>query len=103
MNAHHVRNLLDPNAFRRYNYTTADPVQYLYHVYDNLSQTPYVPKIGINAGDVNSYIMHPQHIITYAAMANHLNWNNREPTYFISGEGIKSTFRGKVDNGIQCP
>lgn len=28
--------------------------------------------------------MHPQHIITYEAMAKHLDWENREPTYFIS-------------------
>lgn len=73
---------LDPGLFQRHHFT--NDVQHLYHVYDNLSQTPYREGAGIECGDVNSYIMHPQYIITYHAMANHLNWNNREPTYFIS-------------------
>ena len=75
---------LNPDAFRPHQYTPADQIHHLYHVYDNLSQTPYVPGIGINAGDPNTYWMHPQHIITYAAMEKHFDWSNREPTYFIS-------------------
>lgn len=70
------------NRFRPHQF--ANDVQYLYHVYDNLSQTPYRQGRGIQSGDINCYLMHPQYIITDQAMANHLNWNNREPTYFIS-------------------
>lgn len=79
---------LDPSAFRPHVYTE-DGVQTLYHVYDNLSQTPYIDQHGIEAGDPNTYVMHPQHIITYSAMLSHLNWRNREPTYFISLYGNK--------------
>ena len=78
-----ITSTLSPDAFQRHRFTT-DDVQHLYHVYDNLSQTPYCAGAGIECGDINSYIMHPQHIITYRAMVNHLNWDNREPTYFIS-------------------
>lgn len=56
----------------------------LYRVYDNLSHIPRNEGEGIECGDPSKYLMHPQHIITYAAMMNHLNWCNRKPTYFIS-------------------
>ena len=70
---------------------TEDGVQILYHVYDNLSQTPYIAENGIEAGDPNTYVMQPQHIITYSSMSKHLNWRNREPTYFISLYGNEQT------------
>jgi hypothetical protein len=75
---------LNRDAFRPHDYHAHDTNQRLYHVYDNLSQTPYVPDEGINAGDSNRYLMHPWHIISYSAMIKHLDWNNRDPTYFIS-------------------
>lgn len=56
----------------------------LYHVYDDLSQTPYQPGIGIECGDLNRYLMTAGHVITPAAMRRHLDWGNREPTQFIS-------------------
>jgi hypothetical protein len=56
---------------------------HLYHVYDALSQTPLHAE-GISCGDPNTYLMGAQHIIIYDKMAKHLDWKNREPTYFIS-------------------
>lgn len=56
----------------------------LYHVYDNLSQTPYQQGIGIECGDLDRYFMNAGHVITPVAMRRHLNWANREHTQFIS-------------------
>lgn len=56
----------------------------LFHVYDNLSQTPYQPGYDIESGDPNTYLINPQHLITYVKMGQHLDWQNREPTNFIS-------------------
>ena len=56
----------------------------LYHVYDNLSRTPYQPGIGIECDDPDEYFMNAWHVITPTAMINHLNWRNRTRTQFIS-------------------
>lgn len=56
----------------------------LYHVYDNLSRTPYRRGIGIECEDPDSYIMNPWHVITPSAMRKHLNWRNSTRTQFIS-------------------
>lgn len=46
----------------------------LYHVYDNLSQTPHCLNGGITAGDSNTSNLQPWQIITPDTMANHLDW-----------------------------
>lgn len=56
----------------------------LYHVYDNLSRTPYRRGIGIQCEDPDSYIMNAWHVITPSAMRNHLDWRNSTRTQFIS-------------------
>ena len=56
----------------------------LYHVYDNLSQTPYQRGIGIECGDPDEYVMNAWHVITPNTMSQHLDWYNRQPTQFIS-------------------
>ena len=56
----------------------------LYHVYDNLSQTPFLHGDGISCGDPDDYIMNAWHVIMPLAMRRHLNWQNRISTQFIS-------------------
>lgn len=56
----------------------------LYHVYDNLSRTPYQRGIGIQCEDPDNYIMNAWHFITPSAMRNHLDWKNKTRTQFIS-------------------
>ncbi len=56
----------------------------LYHVYDNLSQTPYIPGQGIQAGDKNIYLLRYWHRITVHSIAQHLDWYQKTPTSFIS-------------------
>ena len=56
----------------------------LYHVYDNLSQTPYAPGIGIECGDPDNYMTNACHVITPSTMSRHLKWKNRHPTQFVS-------------------
>lgn len=56
----------------------------LYHVYDNLSRTPYQHGIGIECEDPDNYIMNAWHVITPSAMIKHLDWGNRTRTQFIS-------------------
>lgn len=56
----------------------------LYHVYDNLSKTPYLSGRGIWCGDSDQYVMHPYHVITPNALIRHSDWNNRILTQFIS-------------------
>ena len=73
---------LPADGFRSHRHSGTDIS--LYHVYDSLSQTPYVPGYGISCGDPNTYLIHPQHLITYANIGKHLRWQNREPTIFIS-------------------
>src|SRR4051794_6192737 len=55
-----------------------------YHVYDGLSQTPHIPGFGIQAGDMNVYLMRYCHRITLASITKHYDWGQREPTSFIS-------------------
>jgi len=56
----------------------------LYHVYDNLSRTPYCLNRGITAGNPNISQLDPWQIITPDTMAEHLDWWNPDPTHFIS-------------------
>jgi hypothetical protein len=56
----------------------------LWHVYDNLSQTPYQTGIGIQCGDPREFYVKAWHIITPKAMRRHLDWRNRNQTQFIS-------------------
>lgn len=56
----------------------------LYHVYDDLSQTPYIHGYGIEVGDKNRYYMRYRHRINVRLLANHLDWYQDEPTSFIS-------------------
>ncbi|KAK0671529.1 hypothetical protein QBC41DRAFT_315498 [Cercophora samala] len=60
----------------------ADDVK-LYHVYDDLSQTPYNEGLGIHAG-VSDRPPGPQRGITAKSLRNHLNWSHRNPTPYIS-------------------
>ena len=59
----------------------------LYHVYDNLSQTPYIPGQGIEAGDKNRYLVRYWHRITVSSIAQHLDWYQKTPTSFTSLHG----------------
>ena len=88
-----VLHYLPTEAFRSHRCGGEDLI--LYHVYDVLrfpehpdkrvgSQTPYRHKFGISCGDPNTYYIHPQHLIAYENFGRHLDWSNREPTYFIS-------------------
>ncbi len=63
----------------------------LYHVYDNLSQTPYIPGQGIEAGDKNRYLVRYWHRITVRSIAQHLDWYQKTPTSFISLYGDSSS------------
>ncbi|KAH7012031.1 uncharacterized protein B0I36DRAFT_53917 [Microdochium trichocladiopsis] len=74
-----LRAIFQPHQF------TADE-QYidLYHVYDNLSRTPYQDGLGIVCGDRDVYTMNAWHVITPSAMRKHLEWSNRTLTQFIS-------------------
>lgn len=56
----------------------------LYHVYDALSQTPYERGYGIEAGDKNTYYMRYCCRINLRLIEKHLDWNQEEPTSFIS-------------------
>lgn len=56
----------------------------LYHVYDNLSRTPYRHSIGIECDDPDDYLMNAWHVITPSAMIGHLDWRNRTRTQFVS-------------------
>ncbi|KAF2137743.1 uncharacterized protein K452DRAFT_278101 [Aplosporella prunicola CBS 121167] len=55
----------------------------LYHVYDNLSQTP-LDERGIECGDPNILLVNPWHVITVDKIKDHLDWSSRNPTQFIS-------------------
>ena len=56
----------------------------LYHVYNSLSQTPYVSGLGIQSGNWNRYLFHPWHLTTPLSIGKHLDWGNTEPMNFIS-------------------
>ncbi|KAI9682391.1 MAG: hypothetical protein M1817_000445 [Caeruleum heppii] len=56
----------------------------LFHVFDDLSQTPYRRGRGIEAGDKHVDHVSYWHRITAAALGKHLDWTQREPTSFIS-------------------
>lgn len=73
--------------FKPHEITNRDYVD-LYHVYDNLSRTPFQAGIGIQCEDPNEYLMNPWHVITPVAMRRrHLEWRNRRRTQFVSFYG----------------
>ena len=74
-----LQEIFQPHRFR-----ADEPHVDLYHVYDNLSRTPYQHGIGIECEDPDNYIMNAWHVITPSAMIKHLDWRNRTPTQFIS-------------------
>lgn len=78
-----LRRNVDSDPFCSHRCSNDDADLTLYHVYDNLSQTP-LRDDGISCGDPNTYYMHPRHIITHKKILSHLKWEEREPTYFIS-------------------
>ncbi|KAK0714460.1 hypothetical protein B0T21DRAFT_375942 [Apiosordaria backusii] len=55
----------------------------LYHVYDDLSQTPYREGLGICAG-ISDPPPGQQHKVTAKSLINHLNWSHRNATPYIS-------------------
>ncbi|KAK4198337.1 hypothetical protein QBC40DRAFT_331706 [Triangularia verruculosa] len=55
----------------------------LYHVYDDLSQTPYHGGLGIHAGVPEQPDGGPRRV-TAKSLINHLNWRHRSPTPYIS-------------------
>lgn len=75
---HWLRQIFQPHQFVNEDYID------LYHVYDNLSRTPFHHGIGIECEDPNEYIMNPWHVITPIAMKRHLDWKNRIRTQFVS-------------------
>nr|POF06889.1 hypothetical protein CFP56_31513 [Quercus suber] len=73
-----------PQVFKPHEFDVREDHIDMYHVYDNLSRTPFQHGIGIECGDPDNYLVYPEHVITAQAMRNHLDWNNREDTQFIS-------------------
>ncbi|KAM0704590.1 hypothetical protein Q7P35_008824 [Cladosporium inversicolor] len=55
-----------------------------WHVYNNLSRTPYESGVGIQCRDPDQYYVNAWHVITPKAMRRHLDWRNRVDTQFIS-------------------
>ncbi|KAK1091139.1 hypothetical protein LTR48_006897, partial [Friedmanniomyces endolithicus] len=78
MDLERLRQLFKPHEFAEQDYVD------LYHVYDNLSRTPFQPGIGIECEDPDEYLMSPWHVITPVAMRQHLDWWNRHRTQFVS-------------------
>ncbi|KAK3721452.1 hypothetical protein LTR37_003007 [Vermiconidia calcicola] len=77
--AYGSRDVFSPHTFAAHeNYID------LYHVYDDLSRTPYIHGIGIECEDPDEYFMHASFVITPEAMRKHLHWKNRQRTQFIS-------------------
>ncbi|GIZ45346.1 hypothetical protein CKM354_000851900 [Cercospora kikuchii] len=70
--------------FRPHQFAANEEYVDLWHVYDNLSQTPFKPGIGIQCKDDNDYVMNAWNVITPLTMRQHLNWRNRKATQFVS-------------------
>ena len=63
-----------------------------YHVYDNLSQSPFVRGRGITCGIVRPLEgYHINNLVTYKRMHEHLDWENRNMTPFISLHSTKES------------
>lgn len=75
------------HVFRPHRFDEGQEYLDLYHVYDNLSRTPFRHGIGIECEDLDEYIMNPWHVITPQKMRQHLDWRNRQSTQFISFYG----------------
>lgn len=71
-------------AFQPHIFRPGEDVVDLYHVYDNLSQTPYVRDRGIWCCDRDQYFVNAWHVITPGALLRHADWRNRQSTQFIS-------------------
>lgn len=83
--------MLDEQAFLPHVFGPDEHFVDLFHVYDNLSQTPYQRGIGIECSDPDRYIMNSWHVITPEALRNHSDWKYRGRTQFIS-------FYGKLES-----
>ncbi|KAK1613522.1 hypothetical protein BDP81DRAFT_443702 [Colletotrichum phormii] len=71
-------------TFRPHRFGTNEHYMDLFHVYDDLSRTPYLHGIGIQCEDPDTYVINSWHVITPSAMRNHLNWRSSTPSQFIS-------------------
>ena len=89
--------------FRPHHFEPGEEFVELYHVYDDRSQTPFIPEVGIQCADTNNYIMNAWHVITGQAIRRHLDWSNRRPTQFISFYDDLATARReksrRIDSG----
>lgn len=65
-----------------------------YRVYDGLSQSRYSPQYGFLCGDANTYWVRPERRFHRDSVKKHLDWHNREPTYYIS---IFSSFQKALE------
>lgn len=73
--------------FRRHQSGNSEQYVDLWHVYDDLSRTPYQHGSGIQCEDPDVYLMNPWHVITPLAVRQHLDWRNRIATQFVSFYG----------------
>ena len=64
------------DIFRPHPFAAGETHIDLYHVYDNLSRTPYVLDVGIKCEDPNNYIMNAWHVIY--AMCNEATFDLEE-------------------------
>lgn len=72
------------DIFKPHQFGVSEQFIGLYHVYDNLSRTPYQPGVGIQCEDPDNYYMSAWHVIMPSTMRKHLEWRNRDRTQFIS-------------------
>ncbi|KAK5165728.1 uncharacterized protein LTR77_008651 [Saxophila tyrrhenica] len=75
------------SIFRPHDFQPGEEYIDLYHVYDNLSRTPFVRRTGIWCADPRPGPVHAleaHRSITPASMRKHLDPLNRHPTQFIS-------------------
>ena len=59
----------------------------LYHVWAELSETPYRKGVGITCGVPQKYYVRPSFVITPGKVMEHLDWKNNKWTQFISCYG----------------
>ena len=75
---------MDRIVFQPHTFRLDEEYVDLFHVYDNLSQTPYQTDRGIQCGDPDQYLMQAWHVITPRTLMRHSDWWNRNRTQFIS-------------------
>lgn len=64
------------------NHSDLDDIK-LYHVYDSLSQTPYIDGVGIRAG-MSVSTLGEYGGLSAESLSNHSNWNHQNATPFVS-------------------